>query len=70
MLKFIGNGMISKSFKKNNFSNSNCTIFAPGLSNSKCTENELFLREENLLRRELEKSINQNYFVYFGTCTI
>ena len=70
MLKVIGNGMIAKSFKKGNFSNINCTIFASGVSNSKCTNKELFLREENLLRREIEKSINQNYFIYFGTCSI
>ena len=70
MFKVIGNGMVAKSFKKGNFSNINCTIFASGVSNSKCTNNELFLREENLLRREINKSLNQRYFIYFGTCSI
>lgn len=70
MLHVIGNGMVAKSFKKGNFSNLNCTIFASGVSNSKCINNELFLREENLLRREIKKSLNQNYFIYFGTCSI
>jgi nucleoside-diphosphate-sugar epimerase len=62
----VGNGLIAKAFKSY-IDNSDILIFASGVSNSKCENNDEFNREFKLI----EKNINYSgLFVYFSTCSI
>ena len=61
----IGSGMLAKLF--DHYTNSGTvTIFASGVSNSKETRPEAFLREKELLRN----SINDGLLIYFSTTSI
>ena len=64
----IGNGMIANRFTayKNN---NGIIIFASGVSNSKDTVDENFLREFQLLKKTI-KDFPEKIFVYFSTCSV
>ncbi|WP_018618499.1 NAD-dependent epimerase/dehydratase family protein [Spirosoma luteum] len=64
----IGNGMIAKYFSS--FSNCNeVTIFASGVSNSKETCPEPYIREQKLVEQTLQQ-MPDCLFVYFSTASI
>lgn len=62
----IGNGLVASAF--GDFAApTDCTIFAAGVSNSRETAREAFLREAERLRSALRET--SGLFVYFGTCS-
>ncbi|WP_137168124.1 NAD(P)-dependent oxidoreductase [Salinimonas lutimaris] len=63
-----GNGQIAKEFKKCNIDN--LTIFASGVSNSRCEDKTEFSRERNLLLKALEESPLESLFVYFSSAAL
>ena len=63
----IGNGLIANLFKNND--EEKVIFFASGVSNSLETDKSAFLREENLIRKTLEKN-PEKAFIYFSTCSI
>ena len=64
----IGNGMIANRFM--NYKNDkDIIIFASGVSNSKDTIEQNFLREFKLLNQTIKDNPG-NTFVYFSTCSI
>jgi nucleoside-diphosphate-sugar epimerase len=58
----IGNGLIATAFRE--YQNSEYIIFASGVSNSLETDESKFKKEENLLRKTLEKN---KHIVYFSS---
>lgn len=63
----IGNGLIANAFK--NSDSDEVIFFASGVSNSLETDENQFLREENLIRDTITKN-PEKLFVYFSTCSI
>ena len=64
----IGNGMIANRFAS--YKNTDdIIIFASGVSNSKETVEENFLREFTLLKKTI-KEHPENILVYFSTCSV
>ena len=70
MYKVIGNGMIAKAFINLSTPPLNTIIFASGVSDSGCIDNNKFIREKKLLINELKKANNNSRFIYFSTCSI
>ncbi|MBE3607086.1 NAD(P)-dependent oxidoreductase [Campylobacter sp. RM13119] len=64
----IGNGQLAKAFQKSKLKDNVC-IFASGVSNSSCVDEEQFERERKLLMDTL-KSIGNKKFVYFSSCAL
>lgn len=64
----IGNGLIAREFIEFQ-TDSTILFFASGVSNSKSTDTNAFLREINLLKEMLSKYKN-SMFVYFSTTSI
>lgn len=64
----VGDGLIASAFKSTMFAtDSNCILFASGVSNSKEINQDAFLRERKLL----VKALNQGKSVYYiSTCSI
>lgn len=65
----IGNGLVSSVFNKNKKDYKNYLVFASGVSNSKETNKEQFIREKELIL----KSINENKdltFLYFSSVLV
>lgn len=62
----IGRGLIANAFKKYEH-NDSVIIFASGVSNSKETNPEEFLREVNLLSKYFN---SKSRLIYFSTCSI
>jgi UDP-2-acetamido-2,6-beta-L-arabino-hexul-4-ose reductase len=65
----VGTGLIAKAFEEYQL-NESIVIFASGVSNSKETSKEAFLRERKLLLSYLEDYGTSKYFIYFSTCSI
>lgn len=63
----IGNGLLARSFI--NFDSEDFLIFVSGVSNSMETQASEFLREEILLRENIENHQNKT-MIYFSTCSI
>ena len=62
--------MLAKAFISIDEPPPDCIVFASGVSNSNCIEQANFLRERELLKKELNK-VNQDIrFIYFSTCSI
>ena len=67
-MEIIGNGLISKAFKKTNFNN-NFIVFASGVSNSRNKNDLNFQKEFNLLKETLNK-FKYKHIIYFSTCSL
>lgn len=63
----IGRGQIATSF--NNTDLEDYIIFASGVSDSNCTNNDIFLREYNLIMQVLEDNPKKT-LVYFSSCAL
>ncbi|MEC9491596.1 NAD(P)-dependent oxidoreductase [Flexistipes sp.] len=63
----IGSGQIAKAFLP--VDTEDVLIFASGVANSKCKDKNEFIREEKLLKKNLELSENKK-FVYFSSCVL
>ncbi|HVZ97587.1 MAG TPA: hypothetical protein VG847_11970 [Chitinophagaceae bacterium] len=64
----IGNGMIARRFSSYKEDNG-IVIFASGVSNSKDTDQDNFLREFELLKKTIEQYPDK-ILVYFSTCSV
>jgi UDP-2-acetamido-2,6-beta-L-arabino-hexul-4-ose reductase len=65
----IGNGMIAKKFYEYQ-SDNKVIIFASGVSNSKETNDDLFLKERLLIEQTIQEISNNTLLVYFSTYSI
>ncbi len=63
----IGNGLLAKAFDSHYINDSNVLVFASGVSNSKETRHEEFLRERQMLIKAL---CEEKFTIYFSTCSI
>jgi len=63
----VGNGLIANAFRE--FDREDVVFFASGVSNSLETDENQFLREENLIRKTIGEN-PEKLFVYFSTCSI
>jgi nucleoside-diphosphate-sugar epimerase len=63
----IGNGLIANAFARYYADNDEVVIFASGVSNSRESREEAFLREKQLLTMALDA---HRIMVYFGTCSV
>lgn len=64
----IGNGQLAKAFQKSQLKDEVC-IFASGVSNSNCTDEEQFKREKILLIDALNANKDKK-FIYFSSCAL
>ena len=65
-MKIIGSGLIASAFSKIDLGQE-ITLFASGVSNSKETIPDKYLREKNLLKSCLN---NSKKLIYFSTCSV
>lgn len=63
----VGTGQLAKAFKDLEVDNS--IIFASGVSNSKCTDANEFLRERKLLSNIISANPDK-YLIYFSSCAL
>ena len=63
----IGNGLLAKSFVRNFGDDPEIVIFASGVSNSRETHRDAFLREKHMLSEALGL---KKMLVYFSTCSV
>ncbi len=63
----IGNGLIASAFSS--LDTNEILLFASGVSNSLETNDDEFLREENLIKKVISEN-EDKLFVYFSTCSI
>lgn len=63
----VGRGMVASAFLPYFKDEPEITVFASGVSNSRETREEEFLREEILLRQSLEAA---SRILYFGSCSV
>ncbi len=63
----VGNGLIARAFL--DVDKEDVIFFASGVSNSLETDENQFLREENLIRKTMAENPGK-LFVYFSTCSI
>lgn len=62
--------MVAKAFSKMHELDSKATIFASGVSNSRCSDDNEYSRESLLLATSLSKCPADQMFIYFSTCSI
>ena len=65
----IGNGLISSVFNKNKKDYKNYLVFASGVSNSKETNKEQFIREKELILKYIYENKNLT-FLYFSSVLV
>lgn len=63
----VGNGLVAQLFKDTD--SDSVVFFASGVSNSLETDQQQFLREENLIRQTIAEN-RDKIFVYFSTCSV
>lgn len=63
----VGNGLVAKAFFRDYADDEEVVIFASGVSNSKESRDEAFLREKQLLMNALTAN---KFMVYFSTCSV
>ncbi|WKS95144.1 NAD-dependent epimerase/dehydratase family protein [Riemerella columbina] len=63
----VGNGLVAQLFKDTD--SDAMVFFASGVSNSLETDQQQFLREENLIRQTIAEN-RDKIFVYFSTCSV
>ena len=68
MARVVGRGLLAQAFTASNLDES-FLIFASGVSNSTETRESEFLREKELLLKEL-KSNSERIVIYFSTCSV
>lgn len=66
--RIVGNGLIAKSFAHVNFKK-DTLVLASGVSNSKEIRESEYLREVELIKREISYHSNVNV-IYFSTCSL
>ena len=66
----VGNGLIAQYFKNDFFESEKIILFASGVSDSQCIDQNQFIREEKLLNNYLNNIGKANLFVYFSTISI
>lgn len=64
----VGTGMIGARFKLY-IRQEEFVVFASGVSNSRCTSNQAYKREFDLLKKNIEEN-RDKIFIYFSTCSI
>ncbi|MDD3884431.1 MAG: hypothetical protein PHW66_05785 [Gallionella sp.] len=66
----IGSGLLAQAFNAFYEKDKGVCIYAAGVSNSSCTDEYEFSREQERLRQALTNHSDANVFVYFGTCSV
>ena len=66
----IGSGLLARAFSKQYQVHNDVYIFAAGVSNSSCTNQNEYARERERLIAALHTANSAGTFVYFGTCSV
>lgn len=66
----IGKGLIATTFSRIPNLSKGLIIYASGVSNSRCKDENEFNRERQLLTDSLQEHENAKSFIYFSTCSI
>jgi nucleoside-diphosphate-sugar epimerase len=66
----VGSGLLAHAFANHYLQREDVCIYAAGVSNSNCTDNREFAREQQRLNEALNLAKNVDAFVYFGTCSV
>jgi nucleoside-diphosphate-sugar epimerase len=66
----IGSGLLARAFISAFSYREDVCIYAAGVSNSKCTNANEFVRERQRLVDALQQAKHVDAFVYFGTCSV
>lgn len=69
-MKVIGSGLIAQAFKKFEQGFPDVCIYAAGVSNSACVDENEFARERTRLCRAMEETPAPYSIIYFGTCSV
>lgn len=66
----VGSGLLARAFSPSFFHREDACIYAAGVSNSSCMDENEFSRERKRLENALQKTMHVDVFVYFGTCSV
>lgn len=66
----IGSGLIAHAFRPFYARSEGICLYAAGVSNSGCTDQQEFARERERLTSALQQAQQTDAFVYFGTCSV
>lgn len=66
----IGSGLIAHAFRPFYAQSDSVCLYAAGVSNSGCTDEQEFARERERLTAALQQAQQMDAFVYFGTCSV
>ncbi|MDD2720670.1 MAG: NAD-dependent epimerase/dehydratase family protein [Gallionella sp.] len=66
----IGSGLIAHAFRPFYAHSDRVCLYAAGVSNSGCTDDQEFARERERLTAALQQAQQMDAFVYFGTCSV
>lgn len=65
----IGSGLLARAFAPHFAESKEHCVYAAGVSNSNCTDQREFDREQNRLKEAIEQHRSLDLFIYFGTCS-
>ncbi len=66
----VGSGLLAQAFYPFYLNRADVCIYAAGVSNSNCVDEQEFNRDKERLQSTLNKCAKDILFVYFGTCSI
>lgn len=66
----IGSGLLARAFSPAFSQRGDVCVYAAGVSNSSCTDEQEFARERERLSAALQQAKMADVFVYFGTCSV
>ena len=66
----VGNGLIATQFKNVFSKKDKILVFASGVSNSLCNNEDQFKREKKILLQEIKDNFKINSFIYFSTISV
>jgi nucleoside-diphosphate-sugar epimerase len=65
----IGSGLLARAFAPLFVDSKDCCVYAAGVSNSNCSDQREFAREQDRLMIAMEQHRLVDLFLYFGTCS-
>jgi nucleoside-diphosphate-sugar epimerase len=65
----VGSGLLARAFGPAYAGRSDICVYAAGVSNSSCSDEHEFLREQRRVADALSQNRDVEAFVYFGTCS-
>ncbi len=66
----IGSGLLARAFGPHFAHSESSCVYAAGVSNSNCSDQREFGREQDRLKAAISKHRSADLFLYFGTCSV